>query len=797
MESKQIQLNIKDEFFKYLLYWKWIVFSLILSFIICCFYLRYASNVYQTAAKIQILDNENSTFKLPSEGISIFGVAKTNLENKIEIIKSSRILGAVVDSLDLSTEIYSIGKIKSREYWKNAPFEVIWAVEKDSLYDKSTSFQIVITKKGYLLEGDLKEYKFGQTNFDSNIPFILNLKDKKILKKFSGNSYSIILKQRETVSQEIGRNIKIENVGSQSNILKISLTGKNTKKIIDIVNTLIDVFNQDGIRDRQLIFKKTIEFVDDRFKHLSNQLDSIESSKANYKVTNGLSYVEADAGQLMKNNYDSQLKVESAITQIELSKLMTASINKNKELELLPSNIGIESIEVNSLVANYNDIILKRNKFISSGGGESNPIVKEITNQASQIKNNIKASIVGYQNSLVTKKNEFGRISLIERSKYSKAPSNEKVMRFIERQQSLKETLYVLLLQKREEAAVNLAITNPSIKIVDYAVYSPQPIEPIKSSIFLTALLIGLILPILIIYFYYLSQNKIQSKEEIEAYMPSIPIIAEIPFIEAKDKIIKSIDRSILSESFRILRTNLNFIIPINTKQGSVLFVTSTIKSEGKTFISFNLAVTLATLTKKVIIIGGDLRNPQLHNYLKIERSSISKGVTDFLHDKSINISDIKMACPNINDNLGIDIIFSGTIPPNPAELLSNGRFEFLLNELKKEYDYIIVDTAPTLLVTDTALITPLADVTLYIIRANYTEKKLLTYISGLRKLNTGTNMSIILNNVGQNKSYGYRYSYNYGYGYGYGYENDSLRKTSFTHKLKKVLRDLFKKNII
>jgi capsular exopolysaccharide synthesis family protein len=198
-----------------------------------------------------------------------------------------------------------------------------------------------------------------------------------------------------------------------------------------------------------------------------------------------------------------------------------------------------------------------------------------------------------------------------------------------------------------------------------------------------------------------------------------------------------------------------------------------------------------------VIIIGGDLRNPQLHNYLKIERSTISKGVTDFLHDKSINISDIKMACPNINDNLGIDIIFSGTIPPNPAELLSNGRFEFLLNELKKEYDYIIVDTAPTLLVTDTALITPLADVTLYIIRANYTEKKLLTYISGLRKLNTGTNMSIVLNNVGQNKSYGYRYSYNYGYGYGYGYENDSLRKTSFTHKLKKVLRDLFKKNII
>lgn len=792
MESKEIQINIKEEIFKYLLYWKWIALSVILSSIICYFYLRYASKVYQTSAKIQILDHDNAAFKLPVEGISIFGATKANLENEIEIIKSSRILGAVVDSLNLNTEIYSVGKIKSLELWKKAPFEVTWAIEKDSLYNKSTSFQIVITEKGYQIEGNSKEYKFGQTNFDSDIPFKLELKNKTVLKKNNGNSYSIILKQRERASQEIGSTIKIDNVGSQSNILKITLSGRNTNKINDIVNTLIDVFNRDGIQDRQLIFKKTIEFVDDRFKNLSNQLDSIESSKANYKIANELSYVEADAGQLMKNNYDSQLKVENATTQIELSKLMTTSINKNKELELLPSNIGIESNEVNSLVGNYNDIILKRNKLISSGGGESNPIVKEITNQASQLKNNIKASIIGYQNSLVTKKNEFGRISSIERSKYSNAPANEKVMRSIERQQSLKETLYILLLQKREEAAVNLAITNPSIKVVDYAIYSSHPIEPNRNSIFIAALLIGLLLPILIIYLYYLSENKIQNKEEIEAQIPSVPVIAEIPFIEAENKTIRSIDRSILSESFRILRTNLKFIIPINTNHGSVLFVTSTIKSEGKTFVSFNLAITLATLGKKVIIIGADLRNPQLHNYLKIERLSNSKGVTNFLYDTTIMIEDIKMACPNVGSNLDIDIILSGTIPPNPAELLSNGRFEFLLNELKKEYDYIIVDTAPTLLVTDTTLITHLADIILYIVRANFTEKKLLKYINSIRKLNANNNMSIILNNVGQNKGYGYRYSYNYGYGY--GYENDYLRKTSFTHKLKKGLRDLFKR---
>jgi capsular exopolysaccharide synthesis family protein len=296
--------------------------------------------------------------------------------------------------------------------------------------------------------------------------------------------------------------------------------------------------------------------------------------------------------------------------------------------------------------------------------------------------------------------------------------------------------------------------------------------------------------PLFIIYLYYLSDNKIQNKEEIEAQIPSIPIIAEIPYIEAENKTIRAIDRSILSESFRILRTNLKFIIPININQGSVLFVTSTIKSEGKTFVTFNLAITLATLGKKAIIVGADLRNPQLHNYLKIERLSNSKGVTNFLYDTSTNIEDIKMACPNVAGDLNIDIILSGAIPPNPAELLSNGRFELLLNELKKEYDYIIVDTAPTLLVTDTTLITPLADIILYIVRANFTEKKLLKYINSLKKLDANNNMNIILNNVGQNKNYGYGYSYNYGYGY--SYENEYLRKTSFTHKLKKSFRDLF-----
>ncbi len=792
MESKEIHINFKDEIFKYLLYWKWIALSILVALVVCFFYLRYASDVYQTSAKIQILDQSNSAFKLPSDAISIFGSTESNLENEIEIIKSSRIVGAVVDSLNLNTTIYSVGKIKSVELWDKAPFYIFWATERDSLNLKSNSMQITIDEDGYRLDGSSKKYRFGVTNTDAKIPFRLELKDKGFLKKGDGNTYLVSLKEKSKVVQEIANNLIIDYVGNQSEILKISLNGSNINKINDIVNVLTYVFDQDGIKDRQLIFRKTIDFVDERFLYLFSELDSIETVKANYKISNGLSYVEVDAGQLMKNNYESKSKVENAKAQIALSGLMLESINSSKGLDLLPSNIGIESSEVNGLVGNYNEIVLKRNKMIASGGGESNPMVKDMTSQAQLVKNNIKASIIGFQNALATNKNQLSRISGIETSKYSKVPANEKTLRSIERQQSIKETLYILLLQKREEAAVNLAITNPSIKVVDYAMYSPKPIAPNRGIILTTAFLIGLLIPIGVVYFYYLSNNKIQNKEDIESQISDIPIIAEIPFIEAESKIIRYLDRSILSESFRILRTNLSYIVPNSTKS-LVLFVTSTIKGEGKTFVSLNLAITLSSIGKKVVLIGADLRNPQLHKKLEVERGN-AKGVSNYLYDDTTQIDEIKVPSTKYDKQIKFDIIFSGVIPPNPAELLSNGRFELLLNELKKEYDYVIVDTAPTLLVTDTTLITNLADTVLYVTRANFTEKKLLDFVSKLKSMNSITSMAFILNNVGQNKGYGYSYKYSYNYGYGYGYDNEYSRKTSRTFKIKKFIRNLLRR---
>lgn len=766
---------------KYLSHWVWISISVLISLTLAFFYLRYAKDIYRSTAKIKILDNKNATFKLSSDNFSMFNNDEVNLVNEMEALKSSKILSSVIDSLNLTTEIHKVGRLNSIELWKDAPFKVVWAKDKDSLDLENISFNITITNKGYTIEDNPKEYLFEATNFESTIPFKI-IPNKKVIKKSRGSVFQILLYNKKSVINKLTNAIYVDYAVRQSEMLSISLNGANQDKNNAIINTLIEVFNADGIKDKQLVSKKTIEFVDDRFKYLFNELDSIELAKAIFKKEKGISFVEADAGVLMANNYGSITKVENVETQIALSKLMMSSLISVKSNELLPTNIGIDNNEINDLVSKYNEQILKKKKLLESGAGDSNPMVAQTATMCAELQRNIKTSIIGYSNALNLNKKELQKIGHSDKEKYSDVPFNEKGLRSIERQLSLKESLYILLLQKREEAAINYAITEPTVKVVEFAVASPQPIAPDKKSVLLIALLIGLLLPIIVIYVYYLFDNKINCREDIEEVLPKMPILGEIPFIDKEEKLIQYIDRSVLSEAFRILRTNIKYINPISNKS-SVFYVTSTIKGEGKTFVSLNLAITLTTLGKKVILVGADLRNPQIHSKLNFDRFELN-GVTNFLYDTTTNIDDLKVK-HLLSEDLNLDIIFSGSIPPNPSELLSNGRFEILLNELKKDYDYVIVDTAPTLLVTDTSLITHLADAILYVTRANYTEKKLLKFISKLKSINNIKNIGIVLNNVGSEKGgkYGYSYTYNYGYGYGYD-EEDNKKNKSFINKL-------------
>jgi len=787
-ENQSASFDIKELVYKYLAFLHWIVLGGAIALAIAFFYLRYAPETYQASNVIKILDNNNSGFKMPTDALSFFSKGKVNLENETEVLQSSLLIERVVDELDLQNSYYSKGTIKETEIASTAPFFIQWNDVPEKVNEIQAMLEIEVTPKGYYLDHQKELKSFGKPyEFDGN-NFSIYLKDATKTKKNLG-TYQIVKATKEHTIQAVKKSLAVSPVGKQSELLRLTVTANHPDKAAAIANMLAKVFDDDGIKDRQLVHKKTIDFVNERFGFLFKELDSIESNKANYKQGQQIADFQADAGALLVTKSGTDVELNQAKTQAVLSGILIETLSKTKLNELLPANIGLEQVEVAALINQYNDLVLQQQKMLQSVG-ENHPDLVELRATQNELKNNLKASLATYKKVLQSKINSIGQISSGQSQQYAALPYQEKAIRSIERQQEIKEALYIILLQKREEAAVNLAIINPSIKMVDLAKASSLPISPKKAIIYLAALLLGLGIPIGIIYVYFLLDTKIHSKKDVQAIVTEIPVLAEIPHIPGQDKLVKYLDRSVLSEAFRMLRTNLSFLIQDEHKP-QVLFTTSTIKGEGKTFVSMNLAITLSTLNKKVILVGADLRNPQLHKMLKSTRHK--KGVTNYLHDTTTVLNDIIETGNEYN--LKFDLIFSGTIPPNPAELLSNGRFEVLLEELKKDYDFVIVDTAPTLLVTDTTLIANLADLIVFVIRANHTDKKLLHFINELKALKKINNAGIVLNNVGEQKGYGYSYSYNYGYGYGYEADEVGNRhKRSWFAKELKRLKLLFKR---
>ena len=777
------EINIKETLLKYLGFWRWFVVGAILSLFVAYTYLRYASDIYQTTAKIKILDNSKGGIKLPSDVAALFSNSKVNLDNEMEVLKSYRLLELVAKNLNLETSYYTVGNIKTSELWKDRPFKVVWLDNKDSINTLKIEFEIELEPKGYRLisENSKSEtlFQYDQKNKIKGKEFLLVIEKKGTASKLAAEHYKVIRKPLSIVVEGLSNSLQLASTAKQSEVLSLVLTGENKDKSEAIINDIIDKFNEDGVTDRQLVSQRTIDFVNERFVNLSGELDSIENQKKTFKTENSLSYLQEDAKVTVTKKSITEGDYYALETQIALAKLLEDSLKKDGPYELLPSNIGIENENINTLISDYNKVVLDRSKLLVSAGVK-NPMVVEFSDKIVELKQNILYSIKVLQKQLTISIKNVNSLKQENSSTFSSIPAKEKILRSIERQQTIKESLYLFLLQKREEASVSKAITTPSIKVVDYAMTNYIPIAPKRSIIYFAALLIGILIPFGIVYVIFLLDTKIHSKLDFERLSPTIPVVAEIPYIEEEHRIIDKNDRSVLAEAFRILRTNINYLIPL-MKEGEcpVIYTSSSIKGEGKTFVSLNLALTLASLEKKVLLIGADLRNPQLHKYLNLNKNRI--GLSNYLYDSTTDWKNL--INEKVFDNDFLNIIFAGSVPPNPAELLSNGRFEELLKILKQQYDYIVVDTAPTILVTDTLLISQLADITVYVTRADHTDKKLLTYSKGLKDQGKLVNMAYVINNVGGEKgygygygykySYGYSYGYNYGYGYGYGEDND------------------------
>ncbi len=757
--------TIKTEVYKYLKHWYWFVLGVFITITVAILYLRYTPKVYKSSAKIKIL-NKTKGLELPSAAF-VFNRSNINLENEIEVIKSQRISEAVVDRLDLTMRYFVEGNVITTEM-SQLPFQILKTISNDSITSKA-SYRIEVKTSGFEVTTHNASQSLVFPNFDTtkinhNLPFELNLPQDFNFENTEDKVYIIEISPVSVVSGNIKNGVKV-NVLGDSDLLELGFTSQSKEKNERILNTLIDVFNEDGINDRQEISRRTINFIDERFDLLAKELDSIEVGIQDYKQKNDIITLETDAELGLSQRTLSEQELFELEKQLMLSNLLGETLRQpNANSDLLPANIGLSSTSINGLVDNYNSLVLERDNLLTSGG-VNNPNVVLLNGKLEDIKSNIFASIESYTKQLIASKAQLSRKNRKFAAKVYNLPAKEKIITDITRQREIKQSLYLFLLQKREEAAINLAITEPSIKVVEYAISQHVPISPNSRNIYIMGLLAGLAIPFGIIYVILLLDTKIKGKEDIVERNAKIPIVGELPKLKGDQLIFSNPeDNSMQAEAFRILSANVDYILPLHSNnKGRVVFCTSTIKGEGKTHVSINLSLSLSSINKKVLLIGADLRNPQIHNQINEDKHGL--GLTNYLHDENFNWKDAIIK--GFKKHPNHDIILSGSIPPNPASLLTNGRFEQLLEEAKSEYDYIIVDTAPTILVTDTMLISKLADATIYLVRANYTEKNLLNYSKELNESGKLKNMAYVLNSVEANKSYGY--GYNYGYNYGYG----------------------------
>lgn len=772
-EKEESNFDIKAEFYKYLAHWKWLVFGCLFGLLIAYLYNRYTTPEYLTQASMMIMkdDQQRVAGALPSGGASLLAIDNSSLENQIETLKSKRLVENVIDELNLNVSYFNEGKVIAVEAYKSSSI-VIEFLSPDSIVHSSyRSFMVdPESATSYRLTDEYSSYSeihdFGEIVSLDGLEFTVLPRYDEIQNL---NTVNVKVQPLRQVANNFISRLEIEPKGRAKDILSLSITGEVKQKSQDFLNALMRHFNLDGMADKRQVEENTSEFIQDRLQLITEELDTVEGNIAEFKRENEIMDVSSGAGRYMAQSSMAEGAIFDIETQLMVIRSVRESLTSSEPYRLVPA--GVQEGNVSGLLSSYNTLVLERNALLKTSTPR-NPVVETITEQLDALRGNILDNIESTINALNIRKQELNQREQMAEGRFSTFPGLEKGIRSIERQQQIKEQLYLFLLQRREESAISFASTSPVAKVIDPAFTYGSPIDPKPWLILVGGFVIGLLIPLLIIIGKNFLDTKVHHKGDLLAATREIPFLGEIPKVAGDaEETIQINDRSPLAESFRILRTNLAYLVQSRNKEkGQIIFVTSTIKGEGKTFISYNLARTLASTNKKVLLLGADIRNPRLHKFTGAPVGA--KGLSDFLYNHDIESSDV--ITPTNEGGIPVDLVLSGAIPPNPAELFMNERMEEFLKTEEKNYDYIIVDTAPTMIVTDTLLISPLADTTLYVTRAGYTEKKLLEFPKDLKQQGKLKGLAIVLNDVDYSKfSYGAKYGYAYGYGYGYGADDE------------------------
>ena len=784
------QFNIQEILFRCLVHWPWFVFSVIVCIACAWGYLRLTTPVYNTSATVLIKDDKKGSgasmsSELERMGLDGFVSSSNNVDNEIEVLRSKSLAREVVNHLGLFVTYKDEDEFPSRELYRTSPVVVsLTPQEADKLPHPmevsmtlqptgAMDVQITIGEKEYRKQFEKLPAVFptdeGTIAFFANNDTLSSFRPENVTKE---RHITAFINRPFSVAKGYANSLSITPTSKMTSVVVISLKNSNTRRGKDFINKLLEMYNVNANNDKNEVAQKTAEFINERIGIISKELGSTEQDLENFKRSVGITDLSSEAQIALTGNAEYEKKRVENQTQINLVMDLQRYMQGN-EYEVLPSNIGLQDAASAGAIDRYNEMLVERKRLLRTST-ENNPTIINLDTSIRAMRSNVQATLDATLKGLQITKEDLAR----EASRYSRrisdAPTQERQFVSIARQQEIKAGLYLMLLQKREENAITLAATANNAKMIDEALADNNPVFPKKMMVYLAALLLGIGLPVGVIYLIGLTKFKIEGRVDVEK-LTSLPVIGDIPLADEKSGSIAVFENqnNLMSETFRNVRTNLQFILE-NGK--NVILVTSTISGEGKSFVSSNLAISLSLLGKKVVIVGLDIRKPGLNKVFNLSRKE--HGITQFLTNPTVDLMDLVQPS-DINKNLFI--LPGGAVPPNPTELLARDGLEKAIETLKASFDYVILDTAPVGMVTDTLLIGRTADLSVYVCRADYTRKAEFTLINELSENNKLPNLCIAINGLDlQKKKYGYYYGYGkygkyygygkrYGYGYGYG----------------------------
>lgn len=774
--------SINDIINGYTRYWFYFLISILLSGVLAAMFLRYANPIYSSSSTIIIKDEKSGggAAELAAlTDLSFFSnFSSSKIDSELTILESKTLIAAAVESLGLNVSYFNQGTFKTTELYQYKPFVVKFSNVSKTQVVPQLEIKIQKNQRFSLLvvdtETTIENAQFGEIY---SLPFadivlLPNQSNASLLESFIEKNILVEYKTVESVASLFSLALELIHDGKNGEVVQLNLSSPKPLKAENFLNELVYQYNLDARKDKSQIAKKTAEFIDSRLEIITKELDTVERNKELFKTNNRLTDIDTEAALVLENSNEFSKRQVDLLANIEVVTSYLTYVQNTSPFELLPTIIGTDSQNISVGITSFNALITERQKLLASST-ISNPVVKNLELQIKDLKKTILRDIDNQIQSISSALSGLKNREEGLNNRLSKVPYQEKMFREILRQQNIKEELYLFLLKQREETAITLAVTSNKAKVVDSASTLKIPVFPNRLFVYLLAIILGIAVPFLIISLYNLLSTRIQSRKDVERVHATTAVVGEIPKLGRSDnELVKQNDNSILAESFRILRTNLQYLLVKGEKSNKhkKVIVTSTIKGEGKTFVAFNLALTLALTGKKVVLVGADIRNPQLQRYLPSSFKNNS-GFTEYIIDESVKVSDITLQS-EYNSNLSI--VLSGAIPPNPAELLLQPRVDEFFNEIEGSFDYIIIDTAPSMLVTDTLLLNKHADTTVYVVRANYTDKKLLEFSYDAIQTKKLQNVALVINDVTMS---------NFGYGNKYGYTYTATKKT-FWQKL-------------